>query len=127
MGTSAQVVCGQTRTRRRGQLIISRENGNRAELLTTAAQLGDQTMTKHRRTPIDILAQMIVESSEKVDAELRALDFQERLYREAPAMLEACEKLIAYRDRAGAINFQLEKADDYIRMMRAVIARVKGE
>jgi len=49
------------------------------------------------------------------------------LFAESPAMLEACEQLLSYRDRAGAINFQLEKADDYLRAIRTVIARVKGE
>lgn len=44
-----------------------------------------------------------------------------------PDLLVACEKLVAYRDRAGAGNFQLEKADDFIHMMRAAIARAKGE
>ena len=33
----------------------------------------------------------------------------------------AAQGLIEYRDRAGAINFQLEKADDYIRMLRAAL------
>jgi len=36
-----------------------------------------------------------------------------------PALQDTCQKLIAYRDQAGALNFQLEKADDFINLMRA--------
>lgn len=37
-------------------------------------------------------------------------------------LLDACKKLIAYRDAYGPLNFQLEKADDFIHMMRIAIA-----
>lgn len=37
-------------------------------------------------------------------------------------LLAACKALVEYRDRAGALGFQLEKADDYINGMRAAIA-----
>ena len=37
------------------------------------------------------------------------------------ALQTACQKLIAYRDRAGALAFQLEKADDFINQMRMVL------
>src|SRR3990167_7366666 len=40
----------------------------------------------------------------------------------AAKLAEVCEQLIAYRDRAGAINWQLEKADDYHRMIRAALS-----
>ena len=43
----------------------------------------------------------------------------------APQLLEACKLLIAYRDK-NTLNFQLEKADDFIRMMRAAIAAAEG-
>ena len=33
----------------------------------------------------------------------------------------ACRKLIIYRERVGALNFQLEKADDFINLMRAAL------
>lgn len=50
-----------------------------------------------------------------------------RLFASAPDLLAACEALVKYRDRAGALNFQLEKADDYIRNIRAAIAKARGE
>jgi hypothetical protein len=37
-------------------------------------------------------------------------------------LLAACKALVEYRDRAGALGFQLEKADDYINQIRAAIA-----
>ena len=42
----------------------------------------------------------------------------------APELLAVCEALIAYRDSAGPLNFQLEKADDYINRLRVIIAKV---
>jgi hypothetical protein len=40
----------------------------------------------------------------------------------APAgLLAACAALVAYRDRVGPLNFQLEKADDFINRIRAAI------
>ena len=45
----------------------------------------------------------------------------------APYLLAACKKMIAYRDRAGAINFQLEKADDFIRLMRIAVDMAEPE
>jgi hypothetical protein len=39
----------------------------------------------------------------------------------AARLAAVCEQLISYRDRAGAINFQLEKADDYHRLLRAAL------
>ena len=40
----------------------------------------------------------------------------------AEQLADAGKELIAYRDRAGAINFQLEKADDYHRRIRDTLA-----
>lgn len=40
---------------------------------------------------------------------------------QAEALAKACQKLIDYRDRAGAVNFQLEKADDFIRRIREAL------
>lgn len=37
----------------------------------------------------------------------------------APDLLAACEKLVDYRRRVGPLNFQLEKADDYIQAIAA--------
>ncbi len=48
-----------------------------------------------------------------------------QLFAAAPALLEACEGLIAYRNR-NTLNFQLEKADYFIDLMRAAIAQAKG-
>lgn len=44
----------------------------------------------------------------------------------APELLAACKALIAYRDAAGPLNFQLEKADDFINALHAAIARAEG-
>lgn len=41
-------------------------------------------------------------------------------------LLAACKALVDYRDRAGALGFQLEKADDYINQLRAAIAAAEG-
>jgi hypothetical protein len=41
-------------------------------------------------------------------------------------LLTACEGLIKYRDSAGPLNFQLEKADDFIDLMRVNIAAARG-
>lgn len=41
-------------------------------------------------------------------------------------LLAACKGLVEYRRRAGALNFQLEKADDYIRMMKSAIDILEG-
>ena len=41
-------------------------------------------------------------------------------------LLAACKALVDYRDRAGALGFQLEKADDYINQIRAAIAAAEG-
>lgn len=39
----------------------------------------------------------------------------ERLYR---ALRKACLRLLDYRERVGPLNFQLEKADDFINAIR---------
>jgi hypothetical protein len=43
-----------------------------------------------------------------------------------PDLLEACEGLIEYR-RRNTLNFQLEKADDFINAMKATIAKAKAQ
>ena len=45
----------------------------------------------------------------------------------AARLADVCKQLIGYRDRAGALNFQLEKADDYHRMIRAALSAVPAE
>ena len=45
----------------------------------------------------------------------------------AARLVDVCKQLIGYRDRAGALNFQLEKADDYHRMIRAALSAVPAE
>jgi len=40
-------------------------------------------------------------------------------------LLEACKELIAYRDRNGPLNFQLEKADDFIHRMRVAVDKAE--
>jgi hypothetical protein len=42
------------------------------------------------------------------------------------ALMEAAERFIVYRDN-NTLNFQLEKADDFINELRAAIARARGE
>jgi hypothetical protein len=44
----------------------------------------------------------------------------------APDLLDASERLIAYRD-ANTVNFQLEKADDFFRELRTAIRKARGE
>ena len=41
-------------------------------------------------------------------------------------LLTACKRLIEYRDSAGPLNFQLEKADDFMKLMRVAIAAARG-
>lgn len=43
---------------------------------------------------------------------------------ELAALSEAILKLVSYRERTGAINFQLEKADDYIRELGRLLANL---
>lgn len=50
-----------------------------------------------------------------------------RLISAAPDLLAACEALVEYREHVGPLNFQLEKADDFIRMMKQAIAKTKGQ
>lgn len=50
-----------------------------------------------------------------------------RLIAAAPDLLAACEKLVSYRRRVGPLNFQLEKANDYIRMIEQAIAAAHNE
>lgn len=40
----------------------------------------------------------------------------------APTMREAITDLLTYRKQAGALNFQLEKADEYMRRLEAALA-----
>lgn len=49
-----------------------------------------------------------------------------RLIAAAPELLEACKALVDYRDHNG-LNFQLEKADDFIHLMRIAIAKAEGQ
>jgi len=43
-----------------------------------------------------------------------------------PDLLEACEGLVEYR-RKNTLNFQLEKADDFIRAMKNAIDKAKAQ
>lgn len=49
-----------------------------------------------------------------------------RLIAVAPDLLAACQGLINYRDRNSALNFQLEKADDWINLMRAAVDKANN-
>lgn len=60
-------------------------------------------------------------------SEDREVDGNAWLIAVVPDLLEACEGLVNYRDTAGPFNFQLEKADDFIRLMRLTIAKVRGK
>ena len=42
-------------------------------------------------------------------------------------LLAACKKMVEYRDRAGPMGFQLEKADDFFAMARKAISKATGE
>jgi hypothetical protein len=42
-----------------------------------------------------------------------------KLEAEKARLIEICSALVDYRDRAGSMGFQLEKADDFINAMRA--------
>ncbi len=50
-----------------------------------------------------------------------------KLLAAADDLLVATEALIAYRKRAGALNFQLEKADGYLHDLAIAVAKAKGE
>jgi len=57
-----------------------------------------------------------------------------RLIAEAPEtkaqrdeLLEACKALVDYRKRAGALSFQLEKADYWINKMAEAIDKAEGK
>lgn len=43
------------------------------------------------------------------------------------AVIEAARGLLEYRKRSGPLNFQLEKADDYLRIMRESLAALKEQ
>ena len=45
----------------------------------------------------------------------------ERAREELAQARAACRGMVDYRDRVGPLNFQLEKADDFIRLMRLAI------
>lgn len=49
-----------------------------------------------------------------------------RLIAVTPELLEACKGLLEYRDR-NTLNFQLEKADDWLDLMRAAIAKAENQ
>jgi len=49
-----------------------------------------------------------------------------QLIASAPDLLAACEAMVHYRER-NTLNFQLEKLDDFVDIMRAAIARAKGD
>jgi hypothetical protein len=49
------------------------------------------------------------------------------LFAAAPEMLAVLKAFVDYRDRVGALGFQLEKADDYINNMRTIISIAEGE
>lgn len=46
-----------------------------------------------------------------------------RLRAELNELKQAAQGLVEYRRRVGPLNFQLEKADDYIRMMENILDR----
>ncbi len=48
-----------------------------------------------------------------------------RAVKQRDNLLAACAKLLAYRQRVGPISFQLEKADDYFRLIGAAVETVK--
>jgi hypothetical protein len=40
-------------------------------------------------------------------------------------LLDACNGLVKYRNRVGALQFQLEKADDFIREIERILIEIK--
>lgn len=42
-------------------------------------------------------------------------------------LMDVSEALLDYRHRAGALNFQLEKADDYFRLLEQAVAAAKEQ
>lgn len=51
----------------------------------------------------------------------------ERILAERNKLWDICKGLLTYRKEAGAINFQLEKADDFLREMRIAIDEMRGD
>lgn len=67
---------------------------------------------------------IIAEVFHRIDNDLYApVRANAQLLIAAPDLLTAGRGLIAYRDRVGPLNFQLEKADDHFNQLRAAIAR----
>jgi hypothetical protein len=50
-----------------------------------------------------------------------------RLIAAAPDLLAELQNLVDYRDRVGALGWQLEKFDDQLRKARELLARIAGE
>jgi hypothetical protein len=57
---------------------------------------------------------------------LKAYHRAEQLQIQNERLSIACRGLIEYRDRSGSLNFQLEKADDFIRLMRIALEGEQG-
>ena len=53
-------------------------------------------------------------------------DADAKLIAAAPDLLAACEKMVDYRRRVGPLEFQLEKCDDFIHMMKVAITAATG-
>lgn len=79
---------------------------------------GHTSYVFHRDVPGREVAVFKDKDNHKADAQL---------FIAAPNLVDACKKLIDYRKRAGALNFQLEKADTFLEEIFAAICESEAK
>lgn len=82
-----------------------------------------ETQMELTRTPIGPLVFTIQRQNGKTPHELRLRAEAERdaLAARVAELTEVVKSLLSYRDTNGALNFQLEKADDFLNQLRTVL------
>ncbi len=68
-------------------------------------------------------AEILRLQSELAEANVRATTAEAQV----EELVGACKAMVEYRDRVGAMGWQLEKADDFIRNIRSAISRAEGK
>lgn len=122
-----------------GEIVEDAEDGHRAALFAIEGLKTENARLQAKNAAlVDEVAQlqehlaqtkMIYNAgTEQLRAEIERLQADVRKLRQKLSDFRfACNGLVKYRDRVGPLNFQLEKADDYIFLMRGSIAATKGE